>query len=140
MAFWLQNAALGQASWDSLDCINLTEVGVSALLGAIIPPAFKLSKCAGNIKENAKNLQNNKSRADELRKKIDDIFGKPNLGKQRRKFGRELGKTNKAIGINQAQIKKYVAIGVGVYVGSQIAKAIAGGEKRSLFMGADCSE
>ena len=66
------------------------------------------------------------------------MFGKPNSGKERRKLGRALGKTNRSINNSKDQIQKYTAIGAGVYIGTSIAKKIAGGEKQSLFMGSSC--
>ncbi|WP_249228462.1 RHS repeat-associated core domain-containing protein [Neisseria polysaccharea] len=134
----LKDVALGNASWEQLDCINLTEVGVSAALGALIPPAYKLGTCGKQIGKNFKNLRSNSTKVKELKGQIDAIFGKPNSGNHRRKLGRALGKTNKSINNNKAQMRKYAAIGAGVFIGSSIAKKIAGGEKQSLFMGSPC--
>ena len=52
---------------------------------------------------------------------------------------KQLGKSTKSSPlINLSNIKKYAAIGAAVAATSQIAKAIFGGEKKSVFSDSPC--
>ena len=121
-----------------LDCINLNQIAASAALGAIIPPAYKLTKCAAQVAKNANSLRKNSKAAKDLKRKYDQLFGKPNSGKLRRRTGRKLSRTDKSISNNKSQMKKYGAIGAGVYGASKVVKEIVGGEKQSLFSNSSC--
>lgn len=121
-----------------LDCINLNQVAASAAIGAVIPPAYRATKCATQIAKHAKSLRKNSNKAKDLKKNYDQLFGKPNSGKLRRSTGRALSRTNKSISNSKSQIKKYGAIGAGLYATKKVTKKIVGGEKRSLFSDSSC--
>lgn len=83
-------------------------------------------------------MRKNSKAAKDLKRKYDQLFGKPNSGKLRRRTGRKLSRTDKSISNNKSQMKKYGAIGAGVYGASKVVKEIAGGEKQSLFSNSSC--
>ena len=58
------------------------------------------------------------------KKNYDQLFGKPNSGKLRRSTGRALSRTNKSISNSKSQIKKYGAIGAGLYAAKKVTKKL----------------
>ncbi|MBS0040604.1 hypothetical protein KEM39_10875 [Neisseria sp. Marseille-Q1983] len=124
-----------------LDCINWNSVAVSAAIGGIIPAipgAATVGKCAWKGSTNLVGFAKNKSVAKELGKKYTKLFGKQGAKNARHKVGKQLGKATKAATHNLSNIKKYAAIGAAVAATSQIAKAILGGEKKSVFSDSPC--
>ena len=124
-----------------LDCINWNSVAVSAAIGGIIPTipgAATVGKCAWKGSTNLVGFAKNKSMAKELGKKYTELFGKQGAKNARHKVGKQLGKSTKAAAHNLSNIKKYAAIGAAVAATSQIAKAIFGGEKKSVFSDSPC--
>ena len=119
-----------------LNCINKKSAVTSAALGAVIPPAYKVTKCAASAVKNTGSLVKNTGRAAELEMTYANLYGKDNLGAARRKVGSQLNRVNKEIQINKSNIKDNVIIGGTVYGTSTVIKKTAEGERnyfRRLF-------
>ena len=124
-----------------LDCINWNSVAVSAVIGGIIPTipgAASAGKCLWKNATNGVDFIINKFAINRLGKKYAELFGKVGAKTERKKIGRKLGQATNAATNNLSDIKKYSGIGAVVLSISQIAKAIFGGEKKSVFSDSPC--
>ena len=124
-----------------LDCINWNSVAVSAVIGGIIPTipgAASAGKCLWKNGTNGVDFIINKFAINRLGKKYAELFGKVGAKTERKKIGRKLGQATNAATNNLSDIKKYSGIGAVVLSINQIAKAIFGGEKKSVFSDSPC--
>ncbi|WP_150539192.1 RHS repeat-associated core domain-containing protein, partial [Actinobacillus vicugnae] len=63
-----------------LNCINKKQVIISGALGAVTPPAYKLTRCVPTAIKGGRNIAQGTAQAKKLKGKYDNLYGKPNLG------------------------------------------------------------
>ena len=134
-------AIVNHFSDKQLDFINCNSVAVSAVIGGIIPTipgAASDGKCLWKNGTNGVDFIINKFAINRLGKKYAELFGKVGAKTERKKIGRKLGQATNAATNNLSDIKKYSGIGAVVLSINQIAKAIFGGEKKSVFSDSPC--